>query len=509
VTGTLWGWFARAAGRHATLPALEVAGATYRYDELRTLAERLAARIVAEAGEVPARVGVLASRSLAGYAGYLAALRLGAAVVPLNPAAPVPRNQGICRAAGATIVLADQPDSTVEPPPLAPTVVPLAGDWGTALPAPFTGPEPSDVDGIAYAAFTSGSTGVPKGVPVRHRNVLPYLEFSLRQRPAGPGDRFAQNFELPFDLCAYNMFVAWGAGATLVSATAQDILTPARFVADRALTHWYSVPSVIAMAQRLNSLPAGSLAGLRWSLFCGEPLTLDAARAWARAAPDSEIWNVYGPTELAMTCTEYRLPADGARWPETANGTVPIGPVYPHLESAILPDGELCVRGAQRFDGYLDPAENAGRFVTIDGDRIDPHDGAAPVTAAHWYRTGDRVQAGPSGDLVHRGRLDHQVKIRGHRVELGEIEAVLRRLPGVRELVVLALPAADGDVDLHACYSGTGQPDSAFAALAGQRLPAYMRPHRYHLRDPLPRNANGKIDRLRLAADLSEGVHSG
>src|SRR5262249_51237212 len=151
---------------------------------------------------------------------------------------------------------------------------------------------------------------------------------------------------------------------------------------------------------------------------------------------------------------------DTAQWPATGNDTVPIGPVYDTLEHVVLDEngreaaeGELCVRGVQRFDGYLDADDDRERFVTRTGDRTQVHRGG-PLTGDHYYRTGDRVRW-EKGLLVHLGRLDNQVKLRGHRVELGEIETVLRRHPAVDEAVVVAVPGAGG-VQPVACY--TGQP---------------------------------------------------
>jgi non-ribosomal peptide synthetase component F len=230
---------------------------------------------------------------------------------------------------------------------------------------------------------------------------------------------------------------------------------------------------------------------LRWSLFGGEQLTLDQARAWAAAAPHSVIDNLYGPTEVTVSCTGYRLPADPAQWPVTSNGTVPIGAIYPHLEAVVLTEdgtagaeGELCIRGSQRFDGYLDPAHDQGCFVHLDGG------------ADAFYRTGDRVQVGPDGVMVHVGRLDDQVKLRGYRVALGEIEAALRAHPKVREAVVLATPT------LHAVYTGEPVDDTELAAVVAERLPPYMRPERYRWVAALPVNPNGKVDRRRIAAEL-------
>lgn len=122
-----------------------------------------------------------------------------------------------------------------------------------------------------------------------------------------PGSRVSQTFDLTFDLSVFDMFTAWGGGATLVVPSREDLLAPVRFVAEKRLTHWFSVPSMVSYAQRLRSLRPGSMPTLRWSLFCGEPLTTHQATAWQRAAPGGVVENLYGPTELTISCAEYRL----------------------------------------------------------------------------------------------------------------------------------------------------------------------------------------------------------
>lgn len=507
---TLLTWFTDTAGRHPTARALEVGDRVLSYAELSALVDLTARRLLAATGgTVPPRVALVVTRSVSTYAGYLAVLRLGGTVVPLNPAFPAERNAAILRSSGAGLVLAE---AGAEPVGAPAPVLTLAADGsgtdpGGALPAP-----PRDPDATAYVLHTSGSTGRPKGVPLAHRCVSAYLEHVIPRYEIGPGCRLSQTFDLTFDPSVFDMFAAWGSGATLVVPSRGDLLAPAAFVAGRGITHWFSVPSVVSFAGRLRGLAPGAMPGLRWSLFAGEALTLQQARAWQAAAPGSVIENIYGPTELTVTCTEYRLPADPGDWPATANGTVPIGTLYPALEHVVLgedgrpaADGELCVRGPQRFGGYDDPAENAGRFhapdPSADGSRR-PYDGRAPLTDRHWYRTGDRVVT-EDGQLVHRGRLDHQLKVRGYRVELGEIEGALRDLPGVADAVVLPVTGTDGALDLVGVH--TGQPLDGDAALdrLRHRLPDYMIPRRLVWHEELPLNANGKTDRAALAASLA------
>jgi amino acid adenylation domain-containing protein len=516
---TLFGRFRECAVRYPELTAIEVGGQTVRYRELLDLVERLAARLVEADGRPASAVGLLATRSLAGYAGYLAVLRLGATVVPLHPEAPVARNARICRSAGVQLIVVDDAGSS---PALAAQAGAAALElranattpwyWSLNTP-PWHEPYRSHPDEVAYVLFTSGSTGEPKGEPIRHRNLAEYLPFCVEQCAAGPGDRFAAVSELSVDASISGTIVALLSGATLVVPRPEEVLAPPEFVNARRITHWKSVPSLISIAHQQRTLPPGSMAGLRWSAFGGEQLTFEQANAWAAAAPHSIIENRYGPTELTVDCAGYRLPADQEHWPSSPNGTVPIGPVHPHLEKVVLTEdglgtadgpaeGELCVRGSQRFDGYLDPTGSRGRFVLFDGNRAQDCDGA-PSQA--WYRTGDRVRVDAGGVMVHLGRLDHQVKIRGHRIELGEIESVLRRHGGILDAVVLAAPAeaGSGTPTLHAIYTGEPVDPAELDAMTAEQLPPVMRPASYRQVDQLPVNANGKVDRRRLAAQLS------
>ncbi|MEU5089967.1 amino acid adenylation domain-containing protein [Streptomyces sp. NPDC021356] len=526
----LYDWFARTAAAHPDAPALEVAGARLTYRELREAAERLAARLVTAAGGTPPRrVGLLATRSVTAYAGYLAILRTGAAVVPLNPEHPAARTAAVAAAAGLDLVLTG-PDDAPAAGLGAPVHVADPGDTQPADPADTdpavaaptspaptspdpTGPDPARFgapfrqagpDDLAYVIFTSGSTGAPKGVPVRHRNICAYLERVAGRYGIGPGSRLSQSFELTFDGSVHDLFVAWTGGGTLVVPSRGQLLNPVKTVNSLRLTHWFSVPSLITFAARLGALAPGSMPTLRWSVFGGEPLPLRAAREWRAAAPAGRLEVLYGPTELTISCTAYRFPDETADWPDTPNGTAPIGTGHPDVDLLLLDEdgrpgrtGELCVRGPLRFAGYLDPRHDAGRFLTED---LRPA-GGSPPGPGHWYRTGDRV-ALRDGLLVHLGRTDHQVKIRGHRIELGEIEAALRAQPAVRDAIVVTLPAADGEPELRAAVSGPGcVPDRLYAAL-GERLPPYMMPSRITVLDQLPLNPNGKIDRRAVRGEL-------
>lgn len=508
---TLDDWFTSSVAVHGDRTALETGGTVLTYAELSLLADHMAAALVSSGdGTPPRRVGLLAARTVVAYAGYLAIQRIGAAAVPLGPAFPAERNAGIVRQASLDALVSDgtseQPLQPAGVPAIGMTDDELLGLLGT--PAPVLSVTGAGPDDLAYIMFTSGSTGTPKGVPVRQRNICAYLAHAVPHCAAGPGDRFSQTFELTFDPSLFDMYAAWGSGATLVVPARADLLAPVRFVNRHAITHWNSVPSVVSLAKRLRALEPGSMPTLRASVFCGEPLTLQQARAWQRAAPGSSLENAYGPTELTVTCTAYRLPADPGHWPSPANGTVPIGTLNPRMEHRLF-RSELCVRGPQRFPGYLDRANNAGRFLAADGAPYDP---ATALTDAHWYRTGDRVALLPPDEpagsrdlpLVHIGRSDQQIQVHGYRVELGEVEAALRSQPGVGDAAAFALATRAG-TEIAAAYTGAADSENAVRLALRDRLPAYMVPAVLTRLDALPLNGNGKVDRTALGTALGAG----
>jgi amino acid adenylation domain-containing protein len=495
----LYEWFSTSVERWPDRLALEVGDRRFTYRELDRAAHAVAARLVRADRTTPRRLGLLAGRGPVAYAGYMAAMLLGAAVVPLNPAFPRGRNALIAMATGLDCLLVDDEGSEVLPDIETP-VVHLSEPPPTDDEVPR---RPVEAEDIAYCIFTSGSTGRPKGVPIRHRNVSALLRVLIPRCQAGPGARFSHTYDLTFDSSVYDLFVAWGSGGTLVVPQRNELLKPSDYVNGRNITHWFSVPSAIPVARQLGDLAEGSMPGLRWSTFAGDQLPEDHARAWRAAAPNSVLDNTYGPTETTVVCSGHRLPDDPAIWPATPNHVVPIGHLFPGHDAVVIDErghvataGELCVRGPQRFDGYLDHGDDHDRFVSVDGSQVEFGDRAAPEA---YYRTGDLVAVHDAG-LIHLGRIDNQVKIRGYRVELGEIEAAIRDQRGVLDAVVV--PVNKGDATrLAAVYTGSVVPPSQLLTVLRERLPIYMVPTTYQHRSTLPLNANGKIDRRSLTAE--------
>lgn len=495
---TLYEWFTGSVRRFPDEPALEVRGESITYAELHRRVVSLADRVLREHGKPPQRLGLLAARSLVAFTGYLAALRLGATVTPLNPGYPGQRNRMVAELAGIDVLLVDESglaQRTAELDELVPTVLPLAENdiVDTGVDEDVLPPYDVSLDDVAYVLFTSGSTGRPKGVPIKHRNLSPYVAHNIERYEVTPGCRMSHTFDLTFDPSVFDLFVTWGGGATLVAPQRNELLKPVDYLVDHGITHWFSVPSVVSVSAELGNLPMGRVSTLRYSIFIGEQLTMRQAGLWHGVAPDAIIENVYGPTELTVACTEYRLPQDPGDWPRTSNDTVPIGPVYDFLEHRVIDEegrpvqeGELVVRGSQRFDGYLDPGDNQGRFVDL----------ADELTPEHYYRTGDRVRV-EDGQWVHLGRLDNQVKVRGYRIELGEVEAAMRKHPDVSQAIVVAVREGD-ETELVGFYTGAQVEATKFLLWLRKQIPVHMVPRKYRHLDALPLNANGKVDRPEL-----------
>jgi len=361
-----------------------------------------------------------------------------------------------------------------------------------------------DSAAVAYLLFTSGSTGEPKGVPIHHSNVRSYIEYISNRYEVNERDRFSQEFDMTFDLSVHDMFVCWERGACLFCVPEKSAMLPAKFIRDRELTMWFSVPSVVALLSKMRLLQPGCFPNLRFSLFCGEPLAAAHAQHWQEAAPNSIVENLYGPTETTIAISHYRW--DPSKSPqECLNGIVPIGwmfagqqcRVVDHERSEVSETGELCLAGSQVTDGYWNNPEKTRRqFVRF------------PETCETlWYRTGDLVKRGENGCLYYLGRIDHQVKIRGYRVELQEIEVVLRKASQAEQVVAVPWPVVDGSADgVVAFVSGVSKVDELqILNRCREALPDYMVPRKIYWLEEIPLNHNGKIDRKKLAKLLEGG----
>lgn len=454
-------------------------GAQLSYARLGTLSRHYAATLV---GDAP--VAILANRSAQAYVAVIACLRAGRTFVPLNPSFPLERLRKIITLSGAQACLADERYCALAADlGIAATMIDLTMEPAEAVLAP-----PPAGDPVAYQLFTSGSTGDPKGVPVRVSALSHYVHHIIDTVDIGEGLRASQFFDLSFDLSMHDIFVTLATGGTLVPASDMDLMMPHRFAAANALDVWFSVPMLaVAAARGQQVMPAQCT--LQTVMFCGEALPGQHAGAMRDLmVPEGAIWNLYGPTEATIAFTAHRL-EDADFVP----GSVPLGSPFGKNRVAILTDdgivepiegaeGELLLGGPQVFSGYSPPTDR-DPFV-LDGDD-------------RFYRTGDLVRV-EGGNLGYVGRTDSQVKIRGHRVELGEIESACNALDGV-EISAAVLTGPPENPVITIVYEGAEAVD--FASLA-ETLPSYMIPRTFERCASLPTNVNGKIDRKQIRASL-------
>jgi D-alanine--poly(phosphoribitol) ligase subunit 1 len=503
--------------------ALWVDDRLFTYQDLATEAGGVAAwiRDCAVKDRRCPRVGILAARSLEAYAGLLGTAWLGGMYIPLNPRQPAARLRTILQCADLDALIVDRRgavhlgDLATALPAHVLIAEPAAVDWGgrkvvtwatlARRNLPALPPLAVAVDHPAYVIFTSGTTGVPKGVVVTVANVAHFLACIRAQYHIGPEDRVGQFSESSFDVSIFEMFACWHGGAALHVVPETKLMAPAGFIQQQRLTVWASVPAVIALAMRMNHLVPGAFPTLRISYFAGEGLPLESAKAWQLAAPNSVVDNQYGPTEGTITCIWQRLGDPAAVTP--GRGTLAIGRPYPGMAAGIVdtagnflgPDevGELALCGPQVATGYLnDAAQTARRFPTLQHPELGP---------SRWYLTGDRASCDEANRFHCLGRVDNQVKVLGNRVELEEIEAHLRTICGTDAVAAVAWPTVNGNaVGIVAFVAGSRVDAAATREELRRRLPGYMVPRKVVPLEVLPLSANGKVDRQRLRTLLDE-----
>jgi len=524
----LWNGFVRSADRFPDRPAVVAEGKILTYKELRERACRIAATIQVHQDALKTPLtAVFAYRSPTAFAGVLGSLLAGNGYVPLNRTFPVDRTQAMFARSECSSIVVDagslpQLDKLLKESskallillPDIENVEPLKKQWprhtfvgSNDLTSSHDWQEPvARPNELSYLLFTSGSTGIPKGVMVAQRNVTAFLDYMVDRYEITEQDRLSQMFDMTFDLSVFDMFVAWERGACVCCPSQKALIKPGNFIQDMELTIWFSVPSTAVFMKQLGMLKPGRYPSLRFSLFCGEPLPVASASAWLEAAPNSILENLYGPTELTIACTLYRW--DPTQSPNEAElGIVPIGYPYPEMRVLVADEslrevgrgevGELLMNGSQLSLGYWkDPDKTAAAFVIPPGEK------------SVYYRTGDRVRRPlGNGPLTHLGRIDFQVKILGHRVELGEIEAVVRKACGLDGVLAVGWPVtSSGYGGVEVFVEGDAKDLEGLRSKVASELPDYMVPRRFNFMVRLPRNVNNKFDRNAVIKLLEEGL---
>ena len=491
---------------------------TYRTLDAR--ANRLARRLRALGAGLGATVGICLPRSTDLVVSLLAVLKAGAAYVALDPSDPAPRLRHALDDADARVILTDSRLPT-RGAGHGRTVLHLDEEAATlATEDDRRLDHTGDGNGLAYVAYTSGSTGIPKGVPIGHRAVVSYLQYLTRTYALGPEDRVLQLARSSFDVSVREIFGPLSVGGQVVLLSDDAAMDPSAILSHlrgNSVTALLAlVPSVMrVLASEAEAQGAGA-PHLRLVLTTGEVLLYaDVARTRRHLAPRARFVNQYGPTECTMSTTFHPvdpvlLETPGADDADRAAG-VPIGRPIANtcayvLDEALTPvppgvPGELHIGGIGVATGYLgDAALSAARFVP------DPFDG---TPGARLYKTGDRARARPDGVLEFLGRIDRQVKVRGIRTEPAETERAFAEHPAVSEVVVLPWEPAPGEQRLAAfvvARPGARADRAELRRYARQRLPAHLVPATITLLAALPLTPNGKLDRRALPAPEPEDL---
>jgi len=487
---------------------VDPAGWSLTYRELDTQSDALAARLVDAGVQKGDRVGLVLPKSVASLVSLFGILKAGAAYVPVDFTAPAERGRRIltdCQIRAAVIdasCTAFLPEFAADPL-AAVFVANVSGDGPQGHGVQrldeaigHRGVPPSrsrSVDDLAYILYTSGSTGVPKGVALTHENAVSFVHWCSTILAPTEADRFSSHAPLHFDLSILDIFVSIKHGATVCLISENLGKSPrelAAFIEQQRISIWYSTPSILTLLVQFGHLESIDASSLRIVNFAGEVFPVKHLRAVKTIWPTPVYYNLYGPTETNV-CTFARIPD---KVPEERDEPYPIGCACSHCDTLVLDEdgnevaafaeGLLYISGPSVFQGYWNRDEvNRTLFLHRDGRR--------------WYNTGDVVRWREGEGFIYMGRRDRMVKRRGYRIELGEIERALYRQPQVREAAVLALPDPETGVRIIACLSSSDPtPPSVIAmkTFCAHQLPIYMIPDRFVWQGQLPHTSTDKID---------------
>ncbi|STX39945.1 AMP-binding protein [Legionella feeleii] len=505
--------FTEIVASHTTQPALYYAEEQYTYVDLLGWAERLGALLLSKGIQRGDVIAIGNNKRPLSYALMIAALRLGIVYVNIDTASPLSRNANILKVSGASLLFYDDSQYESEMKNLAKEhQCPSLLLETTILPAVSQIDREQQqllmnvVDGacIAYIMFTSGSTGIPKGVAVTHQNVLHFISWGQNYFQISPQDNFANLSPMYFDNSVFDFYVGLFSGASLSPIRREFLTKPyelVEYVQKMQCSIWFSVPSLIIYLMAMKAIAKAALPQLRCIIFGGEGYPkVELKKLYDLFSMRAQLVNVYGPTECTCICSAYQLSDNDFR---DMDGLPPLGKLNCNFDYLILNEyqeksheGELCLIGPNVASGYFNDLErSAASFITLTEPRY---------FMKRMYRTGDLVQE-RDGILYFIGRKDNQIKHMGYRIELEEIEQALVKLPYVNQAAVVyqRTNSAYGKlIGFVACLDVIAEKD-VLVDLA-KLLPEYMIPSRIFVSEELRKNTNGKVDRQRLLAQVLE-----
>lgn len=506
-------------------PAVRFQKEELTYLQLANASNQLANFLISLGIKRGDRVGIYMNKNLYSAVSIYGILAAGAAYVPLDPFAPIDRLSFVINDCQIQFIITNdlkmgnvkevisktslQGIIGIQSP--SETKIP-SYSWEQIFSFPSSSPPIQLVEqDLAYILYTSGSTGTPKGIMHTHRSGLSFAEWAAQTYLISSVDRISNHAPLHFDLSTFDFFASAIGGATTVIVPEGTTKLPAsmsKWIQDEKITIWYSVPFALIQMLERGNLESRDLSNLRWILFAGEPFPTKHLRTLMNTLPWVKFSNLYGPTETNV-CTYYHV----TPLPENSDDPIPIGIVCENTEDWVVDSegrpvsegevGELLIRGGTVMKGYW------GRPDMTDKGfyRRKMFDYCEDI----FYRTGDLVQKLPDGNYKFLGRKDRQIKTRGYRVELDEVEAALLSHSVIHEAAAYPIPDVEGSNLIEAAViliegESIGE-DDIIKHLSG-RLPSYAIPSKIIISDDFPRTSTGKINRRELQERALKRINS-
>ncbi len=472
----------RSALRWPDRPAVGTRMEVLSYAELEDLSCRAAQVLRTRGVDRGDRVVIVAEKSVHTVVAMIAAMKLGAAFIPVDPGNPPARIAKIVADARAVLTITGE-----RPMPEVEGSLSMAELKSAVLEAlPVAQDPPPGTDELAYILYTSGSTGTPKGVCISHRNALAFVEWAAEGAQLTHTDRLANHASFNFDLSVFDLYAAFLVGASVWLVPGESAGVPrvvAAFLKEHAISVLYCVPSLLTMMLEEEVLP---LAGgsLRTIIFAGEPFPLGPLKTLRELAPSLRLFNYYGPTETNV-CASYEVTASDLQ----RTDPIPIGTPASGARLWIRNDAS----------SVADPGEEGE--LMVEGPTVMLGYWGHPALVRGGYATGDRVRRDASGLLYFLGREDSLVKVGGRRIDLGEIESTLSEREDVADAAVVVVQSGSAR-RLHAFVVPRRLEAPSLLEIKrflAERLPSYMTVHEVVSIARLPRTARGKLDRTRLA----------
>ena len=511
----------RSAEQHPNKVAVIYRDKKISYKELDENTNKLAKTLIAHGVKRGDRVGIYMNKSISSIISIHGILKAGAVYVPLDPNAPLTRSTYIIQNCGIRCLLTSTtrignvaemfPEKNplvcivlTDDQPYGKELMTKTISWSEVMSAEGAIPaeNPTIDTDLAYILYTSGSTGVPKGVMISHLNSLTFVNWAYTTFNLNLEDRVSNHAPLHFDLSIFDIFATFKAGATLVIVPEVISAFPGRlaeWIDVNQITVWYSVPSILSMMVLQGKLDRYKLSKLRTILFAGEVFPVKYLRELMMLIPHAEYYNLYGPTETNVI-TYFKV----ERIPPEQIKPVPIGKACNNMEVFALKEdgtyvtepreeGELLARGSCLAQGYWGDDEKTNQSFIANPTQ--------PYVRERIYKTGDLVTIDENGDYIFLGRRDHMIKSRGYRIELGDIEAALYSHPDIKEGAVVAVPddVVGNRIKAFVALKCEGIDPTDLQAFLAEKIPKYMVPEIIEFRESLPKLSTGKIDKKMLS----------